>query len=158
MCSDTFGTSRFYDGPMDDAHTRATGRCLCGAVRYEVRGPLRDVVLCHCVECRRWSGNAGAFSAAHDTDLVVEGDALRWIESPDSARRARRAFCSECGSSLFWKAADAERTGIAAGTLDTPTGLEITAHIYTHQAADWDALPDDGVARDPDASHVPRWS
>ena len=35
---------------------RATGRCLCGAVTYEVRGPLRDIVLCHCVECRRWSG------------------------------------------------------------------------------------------------------
>jgi hypothetical protein len=137
---------------------RATGRCLCGAVTYEVRGPLRDVVLCHCVECLRWSGNTGAFAAAHDGDLLVTGVALRWVDSPDSSRGARRGFCVECGSSLFWKAADAERTGIAAGTLDTPTGLRPTAHIYTHQAPDWVALPDDGLPREPDASFTPRWS
>ncbi len=140
------------------AEIRATGRCLCGAVTYEVRGPLRDVVLCHCVECRRWAGNTGAFAAAQDGHLVVHGEALRWIESPDSARHARRAFCGDCGSSMFWKAADAERTGIAAGTLDDPTGLQLTAHIYTAQAPDWDVLPDDGIVREPDASYVPRWS
>ena len=49
--------------------------------------------------------------------------------------------------------------GIAAGTLDDPTGLQLTAHIYIHQAPDWDALPDDGIAREPDVSYVPiRWS
>ena len=60
-------------------------------------------------------------------------------------RRARRAFCTECGSSLFWQAADGERIGIAAGTLDAPTGLRVAAHIYTRYAADWDELPDDGL-------------
>ena len=126
---------------------------------YEVRGPLRDVVLCHCVECRRWSGTgAGAFSSAHDVDLVVTGDALRWIDSPASSRHAKRGFCSECGTSLFWKAPELDRTGIAAGTLDEPTGLALVAHIYTHQAPDWDALSPDGLPRDPDASFVPRWS
>jgi len=138
---------------------RATGRCLCGAVTYEVRGRLRDVVICHCVECRRWGGNAGAFAAALDDDLVVRGEALRWMDSPDSNRNARRAFCAECGSSLFWKAADLERTGIAVGSLDAPTGLRVAAHIYTHQAPDWDALPTDGLPRDPEAGSIDlRWT
>jgi len=48
--------------------------------------------------------------------------------------------------------------GVAAGTLDDPTGLQLTANIYTEQAADSDALPDDGIVRDPDSSYVPRWS
>lgn len=138
---------------------RATGRCLCGAVTYEVRGPLRDIVVCHCVECRRWSGNAGAFAATQAEHLTVHGDALRWVESPESNLHARRAFCGECGSSLFWKARDAERTGIAAGTLDAPTGLRRAAHIYTADAADWDALFDDGLPRDPERGSVElRWS
>jgi hypothetical protein len=141
------------------ANLRATGRCLCGAVTCEVRGLLRDVVVCHCVECRRWAGAAGAFAAALNQDLVVQGDALRWIDSPESSRGARRAFCAECGSSLFWKAADAERTGIAVGSLDAPTGLRVAAHIYTHDAPDWDALPADGVPRDPEPGTVElRWT
>jgi hypothetical protein len=91
-------------------------------------------------------------------DLHVTGDTLRWIDSPASNRKARRGFCGACGTSLFWKAPELDRTGIAAGTLDEPTGLALVAHIYTHQAADWHALSDDGLPRDPDASFVPRWS
>src|SRR5262245_38502939 len=159
MCSETDGMSRFYDPPMEAAESRASGRCLCGAVTYQVRGLLRDVVLCHCVECRRWSGTgAGAFTSAYDGDLVISGDALTWIDSPASSRSAKRGFCSGCGSSMCWRAADAERTGIAAGTLDPASGLQVTAHIYTHDVADWDALPGDGTAHDPDSSFAPRWS
>jgi len=74
--------------------TRATGRCLCGAVTYEVRGPLRDVIVCHCVECRRWAGSIGAFAATRAEHLVMgETATLRWIDSPESHRRAQRAFC-----------------------------------------------------------------
>ena len=138
---------------------RATGRCLCGAVSYEVRGPLRDILLCHCIECRRWGGHTGAFAATRTDDLVLgETDALRWVDSPESDHDARRAFCATCGSSLFWQAAGSERTGIAAGTLDGPTGLRLVAHIYTHQAGDYERL-DDGLPHDPDRSTLDiRWS
>jgi hypothetical protein len=145
---------------VENAEPRATGRCLCGAVTYEVRGPLRDVILCHCVECRRWSGYAGAFSATRVEDLMIsDATSLRWIDSPDSARHARRGFCTTCGSSLFWQAAGADRVSIAAGTLDHPTGLRFAAHIYTHQVGDWDELPDDGLPRDPDTTAMEiRWT
>jgi hypothetical protein len=160
MCSETTGIRRFYDALVETAsEPRATGRCLCGAVTYEVRGPLRDVIVCHCVECRRWGGHAGAFSAALEEHLVLgPTDALRWIESPESERESLRGFCGECGSSLFWNSPHTERISIAAGTLDQPTGLGIAGHIYTHQAGDWE-LFDDGLARDRDldAAEV-RWS
>ena len=138
---------------------RATGGCLCGAVRYEVRGTLRDIVLCHCFECKRSHGSVGAYSSAHHEDFhLVRHDGLRWIDSPESDHDAKRGFCVECGSSLFWQGRDLPRIGIAAGTLDRPTGVRVAAHIYTHQASDWDELPDDGIPRDPGGAIEIRWT
>jgi hypothetical protein len=126
----------------------ATGRCLCGAVRYEVRGPLRDVLICHCEECRRWHGHASAFTAARREDLVVDHEgAVRWIDSPASDAHARRGFCGECGSSLFWDAPGRGTISIAAGTLDGDTGLRVAGHIYVSDRGDYDELPDDGLPR-----------
>ena len=81
--------------------TRATGSCLCGAVRYEVRGGLRKVVYCHCGQCRKTSGHFVAATAC-DTDALVmlEDSGLAWFESSDIAARG---FCTTCGSSLFWQ-------------------------------------------------------
>jgi hypothetical protein len=126
----------------------ATGRCLCGAVRYEVRGPLRDVLICHCEECRRWHGHASAFTAARREDLAVDDErAVRWVDSPASDAQARRGFCGECGSSLFWDAPGRETISIAAGTLDGDTGLRVAGHIYVSDRADYYELPDDGLPR-----------
>jgi hypothetical protein len=129
----------------------ATGGCLCGAVRYEVHGPLRDVVACHCSECRRWHGNYCAASASAKDHLVVRdaSGALRWIDSPRSDGHGRRGFCSQCGSSLFWDAPDRPTTAIAAGTIDEPTGLRTIYHIYTDTKGDFYDLPDDGLPRYP---------
>jgi hypothetical protein len=108
-----------------------TGRCLCGAVRYEVHGPPREVLICHCDECRRWHGHVSAGTAANREHLVlVEQRGLRWIHSPRSDAQARRGFCVECGSSLFWDAPSRPTVSIAAGTLDGPTGLRIGGHWY----------------------------
>ena len=126
----------------------ATGRCLCGAVSYEVTGELRDVLICHCEECRRWHGHFSACTAAGRGDLaLLEDRGLRWIDSPSSDARARRGFCCECGSSLFWDAPDRPTVSIAAGTLDGHTGLHVTAHWYVSQAGDYYELPSDGLPR-----------
>jgi hypothetical protein len=126
----------------------ATGRCLCGAVVYRVQGLLGDVLICHCDECRRWHGHASATTAVAREDLIlVDERGLRWIQSPRSGARARRGFCVECGSSLFWDAPGYETISIAAGTLDPPTGLRVASHWFVSQAGDYYDLPDDGLPR-----------
>jgi hypothetical protein len=112
----------------------ATGGCLCGAVRYEIDGPLRDVVLCHCERCRRTHGHVSAYTACAHADLVlVAAGGLRWHESDGRSR----GYCNGCGASLFWRAAGRDTTSISAGTLDAPTGLHTTAQIHTADAGDY---------------------
>ena len=136
--------------------TTSSGHCLCGAVRYEVRGPLRGIVICHCEECRRWHGGVCAASAARREHLVLLADEqLRWIDSPASESNARRGFCGACGSSLFWDAPDRPTVSIAAGTLDQPTGLQVIAHVHTATPADWDVLPEDGLPRHSGGGRTP---
>jgi hypothetical protein len=126
---------------VSDEHRRATGGCLCGAVRYVVGGPLRDVVACHCSHCRRTHGHYAAYSACAVADLVLlEQRGLRWYEDGDRSR----GFCSECGASLFWRAQGRDTISIAAGTLDEPTGLSTVAHIFTRDRGDYYVIDGDG--------------
>lgn len=125
---------------MADAAVR-TGRCLCGGIRYEVRGELRDVINCHCERCRRFTGHHMAATSVATHDLVIEDpeDLLRWFHP---VPEAGYAFCSRCGSSLFWQSDDPTRRSICAGTLEPPTGLRTTAAWWTSQAGDYHARPD----------------
>lgn len=121
--------------------TRLTGRCLCGAVRYTLQGPLRPVVACHCKMCRRLTGHFFAATQVETANLHLDEDAgLSWYQSsPD----VRRGFCSQCGSSLFFQRAGTGRTTVAAGTLDEPTGLRLVQHIFTRHAGDYYDINDD---------------
>jgi len=112
-----------------------TGGCLCGGVRYEVDGPLRDVVECHCAMCRRTHGHVAAYTAAPKSRLrLTESRALAWYASSSVARRG---FCRECGGSIFWERPAGELVSIAAGTLDAPTGLHTTLQIFVEDAGDY---------------------
>ena len=112
-----------------------TGGCLCGQVRYEVRGKLRDVIACHCVQCRRTSGHFVAATACRRHGFrIVKAETLRWYVAVPGFRRG---FCSECGSNLFFEQEGGERVSIAAGSLDEPQGLKIAAQIYVSEAGDY---------------------
>jgi hypothetical protein len=104
------------------------GGCLCGAVRYEVHGPLRPIVMCHCSQCRRVTGHFMAATAARRRDFkLLAADELKWYESSDEARRG---FCARCGSTLFWDGRGLDYLSIAAGSLDDASGLAVACHIF----------------------------
>jgi hypothetical protein len=117
------------------------GQCLCGAVTFTVRGELRDVVNCHCLRCRRWTGHHMAATSTAAADLVVEDRtaALAWF-SP--VPEASYGFCRTCGSSLFWRATGSASTSICAGVLDAPTGLRTTEAWWVAEASDYYQRPD----------------
>ena len=127
------------------SHTK-TGGCLCGAVRYSVNGPLRPATACHCSQCRRMTGSFWMSTACADTDLeLTETRGLAWYHS---SSLAKRGFCRECGSSLFWKADALDRTAITPGTLDGDSEIKIVRHIFCADKGDYygigDGLPEYG--------------
>ncbi|MBN4066259.1 GFA family protein [Ahrensia sp. AH-315-G08] len=106
----------------------AKGSCLCGGVSYSIDGPLRDVVACHCQQCRKQSGHFYAATDAQDTDLTIEdGGSLTWYAASDEAKRG---FCKTCGSALFWKSSGSTKTSILAGSLDGDPGIKLERHIF----------------------------
>lgn len=127
----------------------ATGGCLCGAVRFTVRGPLGQVLACHCSQCRRQTGNFVVATRAARADVTIDGaEAVTWY---GSSPEAKRGFCRHCGSALFWQPLVTRETrnehllSIMAGALDTPTGLTLDEHIHVADCPDWyrptDSLP-----------------
>ena len=121
----------------------ARGHCLCGAVQFEVRGPLRSVIYCHCSFCRRSTGHIVAATACARADLFVLLEAsVKWYQS---SAIARRGFCETCGSQLFWDPVGTDRMCIMAGAIDAPTGLTAAEHIFVSSKGDYyeicDGLP-----------------
>ena len=124
---------------------RATASCLCGGVSFEVHGPLRQVVHCYCAQCRKTHGLMGPYTQARLDDLVFTNRAsLKWHQSSD---KAKRGFCQDCGSSIFWQPTNGDMISISAGVINPPTGLSVIGHIYVEHMADFNNLPDDGLPR-----------
>jgi len=121
----------------------ASGSCLCGAVTYQVAGPLRDVVACHCNQCRKTSGHFVAATSAARADMAIEGtDAITWFTSSPGVKRG---FCGICGSHLFWDVAASENVSIFTGTVDGDTGLKIACHIFCGDKGDYYGI-DEGTS------------
>lgn len=104
------------------------GGCLCGAVRYEVRGEPKLVGLCHCADCRKATG----------------GYALHYADWPVSAVRLTgrlrtfggRSFCPDCGSRVVHFSA--HHTEVLLGTLDDPPNdLLPQREIWTMRREPW---------------------
>ena len=124
-----------FDADAEQLST--TGGCLCSEVSYRVTGPLNPVSACHCQQCRRTTGHFLASTSAPRANVEIEGE-VRWYRSSDDARRG---FCPECGSTLFWDRGS-DRLWIAAGSLDGATGLKLDRHIYVADKGDYYELTD----------------
>jgi hypothetical protein len=118
-----------------------SGGCLCGGVRYLIRGQLRDAIACHCTQCRRTSGHYAAMTSAASADLtLISSETLGWYRS---SAAAERGFCRTCGSNLFWRPEGEGRVAITAGTLDAPTGIRVMEHIFVGDKGDYYSIDDD---------------
>jgi len=95
------------------------GRCLCGDVRFEYRGPPIKVMHCHCESCRRHSSSPIQTWVVLDKNSFrfTQGTPVAYMSSPD----VERTHCGRCGSPLTYDG----RGGfsVLACALDDPASL-----------------------------------
>ena len=120
------------------------GGCLCGAVRYEVRGPFLRAGHCHCSRCRRHSGAAVSTQGRvrRENFRLVSGSELVRVYHSDDA--SVKAFCTVCGSSLFggsWP--DGPEVSIRLGSVDEDPRIRPQFHTFVGSKAPWDEILDD---------------
>jgi hypothetical protein len=109
-------------------------------VAFEISGQLRDVLGCHCQQCRKQSGHYWAATSVTDEALTLtRSNGLAWYRASDTAQRG---FCKLCGSTLFWKPDNADRTAVGAGSLDRETGLRMTHHVFVADKGDYYRIED----------------
>ena len=121
---------------MNDTHR---GSCLCGAVRFEVRGNFERFFLCHCRRCRKGTGSA------HAANLFASNAAIVWLLGEHQVKtfrvagtRHERSFCSECGSAVPRVQANGALLVVPAGSLDSEIEHRPDAHILVAHSAAWD--------------------
>ncbi len=113
-----------------------TGGCHCGAIRYEIMGEVLNHALCHCRDCRRSAGAPMVGWAMMTLDqLAIGGDAAVFA----SSEHARRHFCIQCGTGLFYTN-DEMLPGLVdvqTGTLDEPENLPAQIQVQTAERLPW---------------------
>jgi len=120
------------------------GGCLCGSVRYTSDAEPAAVVVCHCVTCQKNTGSAFSLNIGVLSDAVkITGTTLARYEdlTGASGKPFYRSFCSRCGSPI---AANGEAysgmTFIKAGTLDDPSWVTPSAHLWCSEKQPWVAI------------------
>jgi hypothetical protein len=120
-----------------------SGRCLCGAIRYQCGPPLSPPTLCHCESCRRASGaHAVGWLTVQAAHFSYSAGAPREFASTPAVRRS---FCAACGTPLTYRhARRAGEVDVTLCSLETAVQLAPVDHVWMQDALAWDR-PADGL-------------
>jgi len=125
-----------------------TGRCCCGAVRYEVTGEPRHSSCCHCSICQRASAApfVAWFTVAPAEFRLTSGE----LASFKSSEHATRSFCARCGTPIIFQSTlYPDEIYITTGSLDDPEQVPPKAHTFLASGLNWVKLAD-GLPAYPD--------
>jgi hypothetical protein len=123
----------------------ARGECNCGAVQFEIDADLRDVYVCHCSICRRFTGSQGI------AVVVFSKQQFRWLQGHDHVATWQKPgtdwhayFCRVCGSAVPGENDPHTMFAPAGSITQGGEGLEVRHHVWVGSKAPWDRIGDDG--------------
>lgn len=109
------------------------GRCLCGAISYEVNGDPIMMVKCHCRDCQYISGGeASPIVFLPENAVAISGTVKTYSLVGSSGGQVHRSFCAECGTHVYSKAdVGAGMVFVKAGTIDKLAAAKLkTAMVF----------------------------
>jgi hypothetical protein len=112
---------------------RIEGHCLCGAVTIALDNPAHEIEICQCAMCRRWGGSFYTAQTSERADITGEDRATVYR----SSEWAERAFCSQCGSNLWFCFLPTGNRSFSAGLFDAAAHHAIEKEIFVDERADW---------------------
>ncbi|MDE1466400.1 GFA family protein [Aurantiacibacter sp. D1-12] len=113
------------------------GHCLCGAVKITLSDPKDHVEYCHCDMCRHWTGSN--YPALEGASFKLSGE--EHIATYKSSEWAERAFCSKCGSNLWYKFLPTGNRSFLAGLFDGASDLPVGREIFVEEKVRWGEIP-----------------
>ncbi|KAI0092514.1 Mss4-like protein [Irpex rosettiformis] len=125
-----------------------TGSCLCGQISYEITGNPKFCVLCHCVNCKKWTGSGSgwlAFFNKHQVRYTKGEDALKTYAdgATDRGSILLRNSCAECSAALtVVPTYHADSVGVMVGSVDGDVSevWKPKSEVYCKDRPKW--LPD----------------
>lgn len=125
-----------------------SGKCLCGAVTYEVDGPPIIVAQCHCDECRRLSGTGHSIGAMFTQEAVsLSGTLSEFKFMSDKSSEVTKAFCANCGSPIYGtNTRSAGHLTLTLGSMDDASGMHVQVVIFERHKQHWDQLGQDVIS------------
>ena len=134
------------------------GKCLCGAIEFELDGDLPNLYQCHCSLCRKVTGSSA------NAAFRIAADQFEWISGSGKIREFvtetgfKSHFCATCGSPVPNLTSNDSAYWIPVGLLEGTSELELVAHLYVASRASWDVIEDAGKQFDkmPDAEVLDR--
>ncbi len=139
----------------------ATGGCLCRSVRFETWDEPVSVGYCHCRFCQLATG------APLNAAVIYKKTAIQFFcDEPKkykSSPIAKRAFCGNCGTTLFtthYAPDEADYYSIRLATMDNPADFPPTMHYGVESQIPWLDINDDlpRIRTDDDSEMQRRWT
>ncbi len=127
-----------------------SGGCLCGKVHYTLKARPLALNACHCTDCQKLTGATNFLVVIASSEAFShQGETQSYIKKADSGRELDIRRCPDCGTRLWHhNLSNKALVFIAAGTLDDPSWVVPTSHIYVKRALPAAAIQDDALVCD----------
>ncbi len=117
------------------------GGCLCGAVRFTISDGIRNIIYCHCSQCRKAQGSAFASNGIVDADNFTLVTGEHDLTAYDSTPGQTKYFCKYCGSPILSKSVSRpDQVRVRLGTIESDITERPEAHIFVTSKANWESI------------------